>query len=169
MVYGPSWVPGARVMRGADYIPRHSPAPTLALLEIHFNGRPRYVPHGSGRCSNDQSAQTSTEPVGFGSALRRSELLPNAEVLKPVMATTRLLPLSPPSKTSDPKPTTSTVRSGRSSVSKSEDHRRQIFRSVRPDPRPVWRQKGDGSRFRPTTGQILVTGVLEGDGALWQM
>ena len=63
-------------------------------------------------------------------------------------------------------PTTSTVRSGRSSVSKSEDHRRLIFRSVSPDPRPVWRQNGDVSRFRPTTGQILVTGVLEGDGEI---
>ena len=32
-----------------------------------------------------------------------------------------------------------------------------------------WRQNGDVSRFRPTMGQIPVTGVLEGDGALWRL
>ena len=66
-------------------------------------------------------------------------------------------------------PTTSTVRSGRSSVSKSEDHRRLIFRRVSLDPRPVWRQNGDVSRFRPTERPTPVTGVLEGDGALWRI
>ena len=54
------------------------------------------------------------------------------------------------------------MRSGRSSVSESGDHDRPIGRGVRPDHRRVWRQNGDDSRFRPTTGQILVIGVLDG-------
>ena len=43
------------------------------------------------------------------------------------------------------------------------------WRGVRPDHRRVWRQKGDVSRFRPTKGPTSVTGVLEGDGALWRI